>query len=169
MSSTRTGCCPIRVRVGRQRDHVLDVDGHNLDRLLLQIGDEQRASVRDEQVGAGRVDGLAQVLVLEDVSFGAGADVGRLFIPAHLRAGAGHLALVQVHAHLRVVGHEHLPRRTRAQRAGRSLLAAVGARSTVTVAILQVATGTFVRPARAIAFSVANLNSKPSCVKSKSV
>lgn len=115
-----------RVHVGGGRDDVLDVDGHALEALLVEVGHEDGVAVGDDEEGAGVVVGLAAVLVGGQAVAGhAGAGVGALGVAAQLRAAARRLALVLVLALAPVA--QALAGRAQAQRARRRLRAAVGA------------------------------------------
>ena len=151
----------VGMSVGGQRYDIFHFDRDNFDRFLFQVGDEEGSTVGNEQEGAARVDGLASVFVfVQDVAIGARADERFLRVPTRLGTTAWDLAFIQIDTDFGVVGHQNFTGRAQTQRAGGRLLATVGARTTVVVAIFGIATRSFIRATGAISLSVAHLRNK---------
>lgn len=90
------------MHVGGGRDHVLDVDRHALQALLVQIRDEDRVPVRDYEKSAGMVVRFTCVIVYgQDISLDTSADVGCFKVCAGLGTKARGVAFVDISTFVR--------------------------------------------------------------------
>lgn len=144
------------VHVAGRRDDVLHAHRHALQRLVLQIGHENRVPVADDEKGGAVIEGLAGVLVgLEDVAVGALAvEAALVDVDALLGAAARRIALVDVLAGEAVV-LELLAGRAGAEGAERCLGAVVAAEAEVMGlgALGEVAARALVAAVRAVDFA----------------
>lgn len=107
--------------------------------MFVQVRDKNGVSVGDDEESAGVVVGFASVVVVgEAVAVDAAAGVGALGVGADLRAEAGRVTLVYVLA-VEAVGVDFLAGRAEAERSVWSLLAAVGAKTSLVLTLCKVA------------------------------
>lgn len=137
------------------RHHILDLDRQSFQRGGVQVADEDRFSIRDDQIGQIGVVRLTVVVVLQRVARMTLALVGALRVDADLRAQVVFGALVDIHALRLLLLVDTLSLRTGADRSQWRSLTLVVAVHRFTVD--QVAGRTFVCLVRTIVFAVAHL------------
>lgn len=136
------------------RHNVLDLDRQSLQRGGVQIADEDRFSVRNDQIGQVGIVRFAVVVILQRVTRMALALVGAFRVDADLRAQVVLGALVNVHAFRFLLLIDSLSLRARADRSERSSLALVVA--VHRLAVDQVTGRALVGLVRTIVFAVAH-------------